>query len=1430
MSGRLPMHAFWQGGGSNRRERDRRGTSISDGDPRIALLKDVSGGELSDSAVKRLLSRHDGDVEAAANTFFQMSTQDGMIQSMNEEAEEDESYSVSLPLPQECYIIQEPLSWVSMQCESIGYAVKLTLQPPSPESTQGPRLEFDATDCLSTSPTQLRAAPPETVTVKLHSELVKNIIRRDRERMIATGGVGSDIKLATVASEILSICSVNECCTISPLASLTPATATTSSNLVKQLQASAKYIYRLTYPNGETWHVPPAILKLLPQNEPPKASQLTTIIQSETDISSSDAALLTAVRNTASKVLGFTRYGTIDGIQDFVTCFEGLYPDTKIFHKAQGSRHVFIACGVASALAASWFSGKVVYKVTCDMHVFKQAEGLAALKARVFKETQCSFFFRKQVADGTEIGIVGPQERHSDAVSLINSHQHVKECLLRIPPTYAKLFDDASPMLRKRLGCRFIVEGGGKIRVVGSPESILAARETISVLCKYIAKEVQHNRLKEVNHSVMANILKVEVKVKVPPKIQEMLRRPFFNSSDRRVDEKAGGVYKRSIDEIQRRATVLWAALDGLIDEVSKVLRQENILKKNETLNVGVAAMGIRVDDYVMRGEAWQGNAKDRELKNGGRLLQELVTGKPPPIVQFKRAKVQKIEPGVQVGSTNLVTVVTDWVKCTLDPSKPDPGRPTCDVITIGWDVEGKQMRHDITCPGTRMIIKDTSEPEQHPDAHPLITLAREVLRVSYLSTVDETLLTELNRVVHGLEGSGRTQNTILERCRQRCREMGQEAASECASIVKKLDSQPKNKVTEMLKQQLEVIENEWTQACKVAEWENDVLLSKTRLLVDEEERAERWLRTAREALNKISSSTGAYLDHVSPNDYVLISGDESSVKTAVRCVKKLQFEGLEGLEEVKTVSLSSDEVQQLTENNNLVLELVQQEVGLKSAKIEGSKLTVAGTAKQLQSVLEYLGRETAHDEEDAPTCDACLMDCFGDVDEDKVLVELLCGHNVHPGCVARFMASQYALNAEEGCTTRTPCRCPVASCGYTITPNEYCTVLGTATTPLPSSLENLNTMISAYIHTQDRVRNCPTCNKWVISSSITEPICCTNCLTMFCGQRNPPCNGVPHYFSTCDQYVKARQRMNKEPDTTGGAPALPSNVVMCAKCPAWILREDDAGDDRCRYMKCRQCSYEFCWLCLIPSVDHRHVNPQNIAQSVECDPSGRDARRERLMRSHEVALWRGYVGCDRCGEVAVKKDDELYACEVCLNHYYCAACVGKGCITDLTHVVRQVALEDPPAKLTSDTMMCPGGHVLQPQKAMMQPTFSCDNCKKTGDPSFFLGCRTCDYDLCKNCASQQSRRSGGDLLAEPHLTQLDVPEEFWEKLAKEHPEVSLCDGDEEEEAVPMDVDDEQEPKKQLIDFISGSIMMQLRTLRAGGAGGLIAAMLGIQQ
>ena len=72
----------------------------------------------------------------------------------------------------------------------------------------------------------------------------------------------------------------------------------------------------------------------------------------------------------------------------------------------------------------------------------------------------------------------------------------------------------------------------------------------------------------------------------------------------------------------------------------------------------------------------------------------------------------------------------------------------------------------------------------------------------------------------------------------------------------------------------------------------------------------------------------------------------------------------------------------------------------------------------------------------------------------------------------------------------------------------------------------------------------------------------------------------------------------------------MPENCVPCRRCQSWIMREEDLVQ-RCRYMVCRECMYEFCWLCLTPAVNHKHVHTADTphadrAKPPECDPDNR--------------------------------------------------------------------------------------------------------------------------------------------------------------------------------------------------------------------------------
>ncbi|KAJ9470586.1 hypothetical protein DIPPA_00665 [Diplonema papillatum] len=1560
----LPMHAFWQGSDRNvgRSRREQRRESISADDGRVALLKDLSGGSMSTKACRKLLVEHGGDVDAAGDAFIQLTGSDGMIEKLNEEAEEDdedgapESLSVAdVLIPAEAASMPGVLEWMQMQLAATGTTAKLSFNPskssskpaPSPPTHDSTSLTPSAdpgsasnrspvlsdSSVLSCSETEVQSLPgARQVAVQFSKDLVNSIVKRDRGEMSSSGGEGADIRFAPCLFEMstamardgvvhpqkpwvagkparpaagqtaaqassqamlsmlnpllalprvgLGGAEADESAGDQDMADDAVAPASNGGGCREVTQASLKAAARHQYDvfvGDVVWVVPAAVLEVKPdaspraaafalqQQHPAPSSPAKQPAGAAVSVSVKldggpapphrDAAAKAAAKAAASKITSFVRYGGLPagGVRPFVEYLEKSYPDTRIFYEEGPARGwtTFVACGIASRLAAQYLSGTVVFDVPCPPLLTPNSDSLVSLRALVFKQTGC-FFFLKAAAgaepDTSAVGVLGPASARRQAVDVISGHRYVTECVLRIPPEYNEVFRAKGALLSSRLGCRVRSQGSGRVRLVGRSEALVVAKDVVGKLCAFITTALQGISMTAVTRSLMADVLHVETRVLIPPGIKPLLQGTGFTAARGDLPGKQapeGPLFKRNVEDLQRKATTLWAGSDSFTDTLGRLLQQEKIVTSVEDMGVGSLMMDLHPGDVVERGVGWN-MARTGDSRTAGKTIRDLVIGKPAPLQHFVTGKVIRVEPGIQEGGHSFQLTVLDWIRCTLDPMKPDPGRPTCDALTLSWDTEeGKTARHVVACPGALMLrrVERARRSTRNAKDAALIAACKDVLRMSYASTVDEVLFSELLKVVKTFDSGDRQQIVALERCRQRARESAREAHQLTAATLKALyaidcESPGKAKgkpVKDALLHHVDVISHTWTQMCKLAEWEVEAILHKGRALLDEASRAENWTQTCWEAVQRIATSTGAYVDYSAPQDYFVVSGNEDNVRQAVKALNQLPHAGLVDREPAcATVRLTPEESDALADNHNFLLNLVAQESRVLSATTDGLDLVLKGTAKQVNHALGLVKRpgqrlETEGDKE-AAVCKACLLEEFSDDEEGRKFVELLCGHRLHPGCVARYAEAVCEQNSAVGCSSAAPCSCPVRTCAHILTPNEYSDLVDmvapAAHPKLPTPLQNLSAIVQQALISLDRIVPCPTCKKWVVTGGTTAPVSCLHCGHTFCGQTNPICGGVAHYFSTCHQYLKAKRetaiRMGAtvtESELT--PPVLPDNIVVCAKCPAWIIREEEKDGEKCRYMKCRQCSYEFCWQCLLPSIDHRHVNLKDLSEAVECDPSRRNERREKLTKAHEVSLWRGFVTCDRCGTHPGGRDG-MYGCLECLNQYLCKNCVGKGCTANPTHAIGALPLEDPPTSLSQrPNATCPAGHPLQQHGPGLKSHGKCNICNSIGDASNYYGCRLCDYDLCKQCTAQALEKP-----VNSDVASIEIPEEFWTRVGETHklPEPSeLPDEDEDSNA-----SEERSVKKktQFSDFITGSLMT---AAYPSSASGLVAAMLALQ-
>jgi len=140
------------------------------------------------------------------------------------------------------------------------------------------------------------------------------------------------------------------------------------------------------------------------------------------------------------------------------------------------------------------------------------------------------------------------------------------------------------------------------------------------------------------------------------------------------------------------------------------------------------------------------------------------------------------------------------------------------------------------------------------------------------------------------------------------------------------------------------------------------------------------------------------------------------------------------------------------------------------------------------------------------------------------------------------------------------------------------------------------------------------------------------------------------------------RHRCVEIPESEMDANAMPDTCVPCARCPTWILREKEHDLDRekCRYMTCPTCRYEFCWDCLGASNDHMHV-----PRGTQCEPDKREARLRKLRTKtdaiQEVPVWPGCTACDVCDAWPLPGSAKVWTCLNCPNSYVCNDCYDRG-------------------------------------------------------------------------------------------------------------------------------------------------------------------------
>eukprot|EP01060_Flectonema_neradi_P037405 TRINITY_DN7521_c0_g1_i1.p1 TRINITY_DN7521_c0_g1~~TRINITY_DN7521_c0_g1_i1.p1 ORF type:complete len:2145 (+),score=488.76 TRINITY_DN7521_c0_g1_i1:43-6477(+) len=718
----------------------------------------------------------------------------------------------------------------------------------------------------------------------------------------------------------------------------------------------------------------------------------------------------------------------------------------------------------------------------------------------------------------------------------------------------------------------------------------------------------------------------------------------------------------------------------------------------------------------------------------------------------------------------------------------------------------------------------------------------------------DEYLLSELSKVLSFSSTSEvsdlRTAHATTQRARHRLKEMEKDAEKTSSKLIDSIyvllraakrlsDQEDTSKIIELLNMFLQSAQEclrEWTQDINAADFDIERQLLKLRQALSVKDKDARLRRSVWDIIQHISEVSGAFIDYRPPNLHLRVSGNEVNIRAAMQHLRYLGDEGARGLEKSVTVSIQEDVAARLKKNSCVLLQLIEQQAGLHDIKLlqdpaSGAEtlLEVVGTEEQVAKALNFLDiRDDIKSDEyataipshsdwgrqqstipasDPKICCACLSP------DEEVMYELLCGHSVHPSCLQKWVQSciERSLGINDSGEMEGPgaiAVCPMTGgggCTHILTTREFCEAARKPDGGAHATLDNLEKHMQKRLPTHDRIRSCPRCSEWVVVGSKTEPVLCKACGHTFCAVRGMSrCGGTAHYFSSCDQFARAKvetlkRRGQDVPAEVEAVGQMPENCVPCRRCQSWIMREEDLGQ-RCRYMVCRECMYEFCWLCLLPAVNHKHVHSSDAtdkSKPPECDPDNRDERRdqllERMQEGEVVNVWNDCSSCSRCHKWPIVSTEKAFACLQCPNVYLCEECEKQGCTDDPDHVLdaipriessrgKQVVVEDmdelevdeafwnkvlprerewecmecgsksvaetcgncgsPRAQLKNDgSVTCGSGHemlVSDFKEGAYKSGWVCNKCGSSNSgPRWF--CRPCRADFCFTCVPEET-------------------------------------------------------------------------------------------
>eukprot|EP00041_Stephanoeca_diplocostata_P033193 m.1091494 g.1091494 ORF g.1091494 m.1091494 type:complete len:492 (-) comp24288_c0_seq6:4833-6308(-) len=195
----------------------------------------------------------------------------------------------------------------------------------------------------------------------------------------------------------------------------------------------------------------------------------------------------------------------------------------------------------------------------------------------------------------------------------------------------------------------------------------------------------------------------------------------------------------------------------------------------------------------------------------------------------------------------------------------------------------------------------------------------------------------------------------------------------------------------------------------------------------------------------------------------------------------------------------------------------------------------------------------------------APMGECLVCMDEDQLLA-LHCGHFACRSCWNGHIESQ--MSSKTTCMTCIGTDC-YASVPYTKI-QDFLRV--------DTFQKYNNALCDMFVTSKKNLKWCPTpdCGT-VVKAEYGGAVMCRRCNESFCFQ----C-GYEHAPASCKDM---KEFLEKHSDVAKDVLWLSMNAKECPRCHTFIQKEGG-----CNWMKCRQCSYEFCWLCF-KAIKHSEID-----------------------------------------------------------------------------------------------------------------------------------------------------------------------------------------------------------------------------------------------